>query len=450
MASILDLLPVRSENVRTIRARIDADANAGLDPTDARWIDTAEGGFYWDLTQPFVLEASRLWDMLSIEVVAAMFPVFAWGEYLDDHGETIDLPRKDETFASGVVTFTGTVGTQIPTGTEVSTTSPDPDSDPVVFSTTGPATIPGGGSVDVAVQAEEAGVLGNVSSGQISILQSPVPGVSAVANAAATGGGADVETDDDYRIRILKKLSEAQGAGNAADYVRWALDYPGVGHATAEAVWDGPGTVRVIVTDEDNQPVGSPVVDGLQAELDPPITFTSVGAQTLPTSTFNVVTTSGAASPSGSFVVNGQRVDYTGLTGTSFTGCTGGTGSVSNGSTLKQYGKGAGKAPVGAWVTVATSTGTTVNVAATISYETGFSATGAGGTIAIGPAIEAAIASYIDNLAPGEDVVLNHVIARCFAVDGVFDVSGVTLNTVAANVSIAADHIATLGTITLS
>jgi hypothetical protein len=49
------------------------------------------------------------------------------------------------------------------------------------------------------------------------------------------------------------------------------------------------------------------------------------GIHTLPTGTVTVASTAGFQS-SGRFIVNGQTVAYTGKTGTTFTGCTGGTG----------------------------------------------------------------------------------------------------------------------------
>ena len=61
-----------------------------------------------------------------------------------------------------------------------------------------------------------------------------------------------------------------------------------------------------------------------------PTQTNSVGAQMLPTATFNVLNTA-AFAPAGVFAVNGQLVRYTGKTGTSFTGCTGGAGAVGAG-----------------------------------------------------------------------------------------------------------------------
>jgi uncharacterized phage protein gp47/JayE len=269
MADFTDFFPLFQESIETIRARLDADINAGLDPNDPAFLDTTEGGLWYDLSQTVALEQERQWDALGSEVPAALFPVFAWGEYLDEHGVTINLERKDAVAATGMLTFTGAVGTLIATGVQMGTLQTDPDADPITFRTSASATIPAGGSVDVPIEAVEAGSAGNVASATITVLLSPVAGVSAITNIDATTGGADVETDDAYRVRILLEYANPSGGGTVADYQRWALAYAPVGFATVDSLWNGAGTVRVVITDVNNSPVSAAVISGLQNLLDP-------------------------------------------------------------------------------------------------------------------------------------------------------------------------------------
>lgn len=486
--SFLSFLPLNAENANSVRARFNADANAGLDPADPAFIDTTEGGFFWDATQPAVLEAARLWDMLGTEMVAAMFPGTAWGDYLDLHGETINLPRNDEVQATGSVLFVGPVGTLIATGVQVGTLQADPSAGtPIQFetlasitlaATPGPTnlaatpastggTLPTGtfyyvvtainadghetivsnevsanvngptGSVALAwtalagatayriyrgtviggetllaspggvglaytdtgaaaptatlaptnsapIRALLPGTSGNVASGAISQVNSPVSGGPAVSNAQPTSGGADVESDDHYRHRILLEYGRAQGAGNQADYERWALQDPSVGYVTVQPLWNGAGTVRVIITDNSNHPNSTLTVQALQLRLDP----------------------------------------------------------------VPQ--QGAGLAPIGALVTVATPTLLSVAVSATVSFDSGYSLDGAGGTIATRDEITAAVEDYLNTLAPGATVVLNHVVARFFLVPGVHDVITPQLNGSGTNVAVGPLQVAEAGAITLA
>jgi len=136
MAELLDYLPLFQEDATSIRARLDADVNAGLTSDDLRWIDTREGTFYWVVTQPVVIELARLWDALSLEVPASAFPLFAWGDYLDRHAEVFGLVRKDPVAAGGEVVFTGDPGTLVATGTTVSSDPATEDDEGQEFLTT--------------------------------------------------------------------------------------------------------------------------------------------------------------------------------------------------------------------------------------------------------------------------------------------------------------------------
>lgn len=363
MADIDDFVPVTQETIDTIRARMDADVNAGLDPADPRWRDTTQGGFYWDITQTVGLEIERLWDMLGTEVPAAVFPEFSWGIFLDYHASTYSLTRKAAVSASGTVRFTGTVGTGIPTGTQVGTEPTDPDDEPLVYQTTESGVIPGGGFIDLDVQALETGSDSNVAVGVVSVLLSGIDGIASVSNTTVIASGEDIETDAALQGRIETEIASTDGAGTDDDYTRWALAYPGVGNVTVQALWAGGGTVRVVITDSDNEPVAADVVSGLQAQLDP-------------------VTAPGA---------------------------------------------GQGLAPIGAVVTVATPTFYYVNTEFNLVYDSGYSLDGGSGAFALRSSIVAAVEEYVDGLAPGAAVLLSRVEAAVLTVQGVHDISTVQL-----------------------
>ena len=62
-------------------------------------------------------------------------------------------------------------------------------------------------------------------------------------------------------------------------------------------------------------------------------TTTTSASVTLPATTINVASTTNFPT-SGSITLGGQTVTYTGITGTSFTGCSGGSGTIASGSTV--------------------------------------------------------------------------------------------------------------------
>lgn len=61
--------------------------------------------------------------------------------------------------------------------------------------------------------------------------------------------GYDEESDEDLLLRYLLKVRTPATSGNRYHYIQWALEVEGVGNADCIPIWDGPGTVKVIVVD---------------------------------------------------------------------------------------------------------------------------------------------------------------------------------------------------------
>lgn len=235
-------------------------------------IDKAEGSYIYDALAAAAAEMVQMKiDMGNF--LKRGFASTTFGEYLDLRCEEHGLTRKDAVKATGQVTFTGTAGVTIPAGTIVATPA-----DPMLsvasieFVTTSEATIPESGSIAVDIECSLAGEKGNVLAGTITVLASkitPASSISAVINAAATTGGEDIETDAALLARYLEYVQNPGTSGNKADYKNWALEVPGVGDAQVIPVWNGHGTVKVVLIDEDKQPTSAAVITAVQNYISP-------------------------------------------------------------------------------------------------------------------------------------------------------------------------------------
>lgn len=370
------LFPDQTEDA--ILARMIGWANEGLDPVvDADlWVDTREGGHWRTCVTPVVQELARLYDLAGTDVPMSGMVLWSWGTYLDDLAAVWDVHRRAATYATGVVTFTGPPGEMIDAGVTIAVVPSTPDDPAPEFSVTVGGSIgaaPLGetqGTVDLPVQCTEPGAAGDVSAHAITYITTPGFASTTADNAAPTSSGSDPETDDSLRTRLLQAIA-GKGPGAVADYIRWAQATPGVGRVYVVPIWNGPGTVLVMVTDVNGEPLSSAIVSGLQTALDP---------------------------------VAGQ---------------------------------GEGIAPIGANVTVETNERLAMNIVATFEWETGYSWDGSAGTIAAGPAIEAAISQYLLTVPPGGEVVFEKISGIIATTLGVHDIGGVTLNGGTANVPVA-------------
>lgn len=122
-------------------------------------------------------------------------PLTATGPSLDLVGVTIGTPRKTASFSSAAVTLTGTPGAVI-TGGVVQ------DNVGNYWTLLTPVTIGGGGTVSTTATAMNPGNI-TANANVITMIATPTAGWTAVTNPAAAAAGQPVETDSEYRARLL-------------------------------------------------------------------------------------------------------------------------------------------------------------------------------------------------------------------------------------------------------
>ena len=195
-----------------------------------------------------------------------ILPDTADSEMLDRHASLwLDEPRKDAAAATGDLLLTGTTGTVVPIGTELSRANG------YLYATTAEATL-AAGAATVAVQCASTGVDTSAPASETLTFVTPITGVNSTATVAADGlsGGTDTESDSALRARVLARIKEPPHGGAAFDYETWALEVPGVTRAWVYPLELGPGTVTVrFVRDDDASIIpDAGEVDTVQAYID--------------------------------------------------------------------------------------------------------------------------------------------------------------------------------------
>lgn len=180
-------------------------------------------------------------------VTRQAFPQTASGAYLDSHAQLRGLERKQAVAARGIVRFTAGEAAQtpreIPAGTVCMTAGL------VRFETAAAAVLPAGELwVDVPVQALTAGTAGNVAAGAILTMAVAPVGIVQCINPAPCTGGADAETDEGLRQRVLDTFRRLPNGANAAFYEQEALSFDQVAAAAVVPRPRGTGSVDVVVT----------------------------------------------------------------------------------------------------------------------------------------------------------------------------------------------------------
>jgi len=166
-------------------------------------------------------------------------------EFLERWAAIWGINRKPAAAATGSVDFTVTLGAVVLSGTVLNAF------DGQQYQTTADASgvVP---TFTAPVVAIVAGAAGNRTTGQTLTLVSPVAGVQSAATAGELSGGADIESDDSLRGRLLTRIRQPPQGGAASDYVAWAEEVAGVTRAWCYPLELGAGTVVVrFVRDND-------------------------------------------------------------------------------------------------------------------------------------------------------------------------------------------------------
>lgn len=193
-------------------------------------VDKREGSIIYDALAPCAYQLAQTYFLLNnfIDLVSGDTAV---GEYLDRVVADYGITRKAATYAIRQVNTTGAVVIGTRWGLE--------DTTYIITELV---------STNVyKAQCEQLGVIGNQYSGTLENIDN-VAGITATVTAILTSG-ADEEADDNLRARFYSQIQSPSTSGNADNYKEWALEVPGVGDAKVFPLWNGAGTVKILVVD---------------------------------------------------------------------------------------------------------------------------------------------------------------------------------------------------------
>lgn len=192
------------------------------------------------------------------------FPQTATGEFLDMHAQMRGLERIGAVCAGGVIRFvvdSATTDIIVPKGTVcINTVGTE-------FLTTQLGVITAGNTFcDVTAVAREGGSFGNAPAESVCFMSLAPVGVARCYNPQAFLGGADEETDDNLRARILASYESLPNGSNRAYYEQTALGTDGVAAVAVLPCKRGLGTVDIIISGAGGLPSQS-LIDTLQDKL---------------------------------------------------------------------------------------------------------------------------------------------------------------------------------------
>ena len=216
-----------------------------------------EGSFSRDLINANSIEFENAYAEMNL-IIDAAFAFSSWGEYLTARCAEFGVDRKPSVKAKGEITFTGGQGVYIPKGSLVSVKNG------AQFSTVDNIMLDGQGKGTVKITCTEVGSKGNVQAHTINNFPVSISGVTAVDNEKATQDGADEETDEELLKRYSVIVRTPATSGNKYHYYNWAMSIAGVGACRVIPLWNGAGTVKIIIINAEMQSAGADLVKAVK------------------------------------------------------------------------------------------------------------------------------------------------------------------------------------------
>ncbi|MCL2463150.1 MAG: baseplate J/gp47 family protein [Defluviitaleaceae bacterium] len=239
------------------------------------------------------------------------------------------------------------------------------------------------------MRCETPGSVGNLESGRLI----PIQYIQGLTRAQLTDvliPGEDMEGLEHFRKRYFDSIFKEAFGGNIADYYNKVTAMQGVGGCKVYPVWQGPGTVKVVVIDSEWEAPTGVMTDAIQTALDPTV----------------------------------------------------------------NQGAGLGLAPIGHTVTVAPVTGTQIDISFTLTYQSGYAWADVQDDVnAAIDAYFLQMAQGWDQVdwinTPTATLIVrvSQIETRILDVAGVIDITGTALNGGAANVALDADAIPVKGSV---
>lgn len=238
-------------------------------------LDTREGSIIYNALAPAAYELAQAYFLLD-SFLKLPFIDTSEGEYLTRICTQYGVSRKAATAAVKTGTFKD--GSQaafnVPIGSRYGI-------DGIVYAATKKIS---DGAFEMT--CETVGTVGNAPAGDLLPIDNIAGLSSATLSSSTITPGTDEEDDDALRQRALTKMQNPVNSGSLNDYKLWALSVPGVGGVKAFDIWNGSGTVKLVLIGTDKNAAGSGVVTSVADYIETvrPIgaTVTVEAAQNLP------------------------------------------------------------------------------------------------------------------------------------------------------------------------
>ena len=223
-------------------------------------IDKREGSIIYDAVAPAAMVSAQ--QSLSLaNIIRETYIKTAQGEFLDYRAIEHGTSRYEATNAEVKAKFNDDDGN--PVNVEVGDRFANIAESPIFYTV-----IKANDDGTAEMQAEEAGTSANSYIGQV-LPVTPNDNLAWAEITEVTIPARDEENDEHLRARLLNTNSWVAYGGNVADYLDMTSKISDVGATQVYPVWNGAGTVKLVILNNDLMPASQTLIKKVKEEIDP-------------------------------------------------------------------------------------------------------------------------------------------------------------------------------------
>lgn len=223
-------------------------------------IDKREGSIIYDALAPAAMVSAQ--QSLSLaNIIRETYIKTAQGEFLDYRAVEHGTNRYAATFTEVKAKFNDDDGN--PVNVNVGDRFASIAESPIFYTV-----IKANGDGTAEMQAEESGTSANSYLGQI-LPVTPNDNLAWAEIIEITIPARDEENDEHLRARLLNTNSWVAYGGNVADYLDMTSKISDVGATQVYPVWNGAGTVKLVILNNDLMPASQTLIKKVKEEIDP-------------------------------------------------------------------------------------------------------------------------------------------------------------------------------------
>lgn len=231
-------------------------------------VDKREGSVIFDALAPACYVLAQMYLDMN-EILQAQFVETSYGDYLDKLTSQFGVYRLEPTKAIKQGTFfdENNAPFDISIGDRFSTSS----NNPLIYKA-----IEKVSTGVFKLECETEGSEGNSYTGAL-IPVTYIPNLATATLGATLILARDKETDESLKLRYINLMNQKPFGGNKADYIEKVKEISGVGDVQIYPIWNGGGTVKLSIVDNNYNPLEPQVVQAIQDEIDPTPSGTGKG-----------------------------------------------------------------------------------------------------------------------------------------------------------------------------